>query len=107
MKHSVPHDLPELLAKTTVERALESYREKYPHARMALDWIDDRTATVRVGAKGFDVKGTVTISASEIVFDIPVPLLLRPLRSKAMAVLDREVNAWIQKARDEGGLAAT
>ncbi|MCC6811216.1 MAG: polyhydroxyalkanoic acid system family protein [Deltaproteobacteria bacterium] len=101
MKHVVPHDLPEALAKTTVERALGSYREKYPHATMDLAWVDERTAKVEIGAKGFDVKGTLSISSREIVFDLAVPFLLRPLQSKAMAVLDREVSAWIKKARDE------
>jgi hypothetical protein len=101
LKHVVAHDLSEALAKSTVERALTSYRQKYPHASMDLDWVDDRTASVKIGAKGFDVKGTLSISPREIVFDIPVPLLLRPLQGKAMAVLDREVNAWIRRAREE------
>lgn len=99
MKHAVAHDLPTPLAKETVERALASYREKYPHATMALEWTGDLEADVQVGAKGFDVKGTVKISKTEIVFDMNVPFLLRPLQSKAMAVLDREVTAWIQKAK--------
>lgn len=98
--------MPEPLAKTTVERALASYREKYPQATMDLSWIDDRTANVKIGAKGFDVKGTVSISSREITFDMAVPFLLRALQSKAMAVLDREVNVWIKKAReDASGLA--
>jgi hypothetical protein len=105
MKHVVAHDLPEALARSTVEKALGSYRQKYPQATMNLAWVDERTANVQIGAKGFDVKGTLSIAPREIVFDMNVPLLLRPLQGKAMAVLDREVNAWIQKAREEQKLS--
>jgi Putative polyhydroxyalkanoic acid system protein (PHA_gran_rgn) len=99
MKHTVPHGLDDALARRTVEKALASYRQKYPHAKVDLSWNDESSATLVIGAKGVEVKGEVAITGSNFTFDFNVPLLLRPFKSKALEVIDREVNVWIGRAK--------
>ncbi len=99
MKHIVPHDLDEALARKTVERALLSYRSRYPHATVDLAWSDEATAQLTIGAKGVEVKGSLHIGTRALTFDFHVPLLLKPFKQKAIAVIDREVSSWIERAK--------
>jgi hypothetical protein len=107
MKHIITHDLGEQVARTTAERALTSYQERFPHANIEASWRNATTADVRLGVKGVQLDGTLTISATSITFDLAVPFLLRPFQQKAMSVIDREVNRWLEVARQNRGEQAS
>src|SRR5262245_11485019 len=101
MKHTIPHDIGEALAKSTADLALGSYRERYPQATIDLSWRDARNAELRIGVKGLELTGQISISPTDITFGMAVPFMLRPFQSRAVAMIDREVGAWLQKVRAE------
>lgn len=99
MKHKVPHDLPLDLAKKAADAALQEYRTKYPDYDPQVTWSDDKTAEVALRAKGMSLKGVFEILPDAVSIDMEVPLLLRPLKAKAMAVIEEQIRHWIGKAK--------
>lgn len=102
MKHSVPHDLDVPTAKRVAEHAFESYRAQFARYQPTFRWVDDRTATVGFTARGIVMTGTIEIRPREIDVGLEVPLLFRPFRGRAMVTIDREIRAWVAKAKAGG-----
>jgi Putative polyhydroxyalkanoic acid system protein (PHA_gran_rgn) len=98
MKHLIPHDLDTATAKKVTDRAFEQYKAKFEAYSPTLRWADDRRAEIAFNVKGMHVGGTMSLEDREIAVDLDVPFLLRPFRSIALEVIDREVKAWIDKA---------
>lgn len=99
MKHTIEHDLDMATAKKVTDRAFAEYGSRYPGYEPTLRWIDDRRADVSFNAKGVKLGGEMLIAEKSISLDLDVPFLFRPFQKKAIEVIDREVNVWIQKAR--------
>lgn|SRR5690606_8455289 len=99
MKHVMSHDLPPDLAKKVAQKAFDSYREKYASYRPNLTWVSDKRAEASFQAKGITLKGSIELSPGAIAFDLDVPFLLRPFKSKAMEIIDRELKFWTAKAK--------
>lgn len=99
MKHVIAHDLGEAGARSMTERALVHYRQRYPHAAMDLDWLDEQTAAVSVGVKGIRVNGKLIIGPRSLTFDVALPLMLKPFKQKAIDVLEREAKHWLSPER--------
>jgi hypothetical protein len=98
MKHAIPHDLDTATAKKVTDRAFDQYKERFAAYSPTLTWADDRRADIAFSVKGMHVGGSMTLEDHEIDVDLDVPFLLRPFRSIALEVIDREVKAWIDKA---------
>lgn len=99
MKHSVPHDLSLALAKKAADAALQSYKERFAEYDPQISWVNERLAEVNFRAKGLSMKGTFEIRDNAVDMDMEVPLLLRPFKNKALAVIEEQIQKWIDKAR--------
>ncbi len=99
MKHVIPHDLDLATAKRVADRAFDEYKARFPSYQPTLRWADERHADVGFNAKGFQLTGTMAIEEKSIDLDLDVPLLFRPFRKIALEVIEREVRAWLDKAR--------
>lgn len=99
MKHSVSHDLDLDTARKVTQKALESYQARFAEYQPEIHWKDECTAEVCFSAKGVTLKGLFSLTPNAIEMDMSVPLVLRMFQKKAVDVVDREIHAWIDKAR--------
>jgi hypothetical protein len=93
------HDLSPELARKVAERAFDAYREKYASYDPKLTWQTPDSASVSFSAKGVSLKGKVELSPGKITFELDVPFVLRLFQSKAIAVIERELAYWRDKAK--------
>ncbi len=100
MKHEIHHGLSPDLAKKAVDKAMEAYSARFADYNPKFDWVSENKGRVGFKAKGVSVNGEIEIAGSKILVDLEVPFLLRVFRGKAIEVIDREVTAWVEKARN-------
>lgn len=100
MKHRVPHDIDKALAKKATEHALESYRARFAEYNPTVTWQNDDHAQVEFKAAGVSIRGKFELTDDEVNIDMEVPLLMRPFRKKAIDVVEREILAWVAKAKN-------
>jgi hypothetical protein len=101
MKHSVPHPLGTERARRVAEQAFASYAERFAEYRPSLRWLDAQRAETSFTVKGVTLTGSIEVGAREILLDLDVPLLLRPFKSKAIEVIEREIRTWVARAEAE------
>lgn len=99
MKHAVKHDLDMATAKRATVKAIESYKERFAEYNPSLSWVSDTKGNLSFAVKGMAVKGDVELVPGAIEFDIDVPFLLKPFKSTAIEVIDRQIQKWIAKAK--------
>lgn len=99
MEHRVSHDLGRDLGKKVTVAAFAAYAQKYAEYNPRMTWTGDYRADAAFTVKGFELKGTVEVRDREVALDLSVPLLLRPFKSKALEVIEREIKVWVEKAR--------
>lgn len=99
MRHRVSHELSDEDAKQVVERAIAKYADRFTRFDVQGRWTDERTVVVGFAARGKRLEGTVRLETSAIVFEMDVPLLLRPFTGRATAKIDEHVARWVQKAK--------
>jgi hypothetical protein len=100
MEHRINHDLEPELARKAVRKAIESYSERFSKYQPEADWVSDDRVRLGFTAKGMKLAGDLRLEARAVVFDLQVPLLLRPFKGKAVDIIEQEVRAWFQRARD-------
>lgn len=99
MKHSVTHGLGKELACKVAKAACESYATKFKDYNPTTNWLSEESADIGFSAKGITLTGTVTVNDKSIDLDLNVPFLLRPLKSKALGVIEESIQDWIAKAK--------
>lgn len=99
MKHLIPHDLDMPTAKKVADHAFAEYKGRYPEYQPQLRWVSDALAEITFNAKGIKLNGSFGIEPGNIALDLDVPFLLRPFKSKAIEVIEREVKVWLVKAK--------
>ncbi|MFN7143279.1 MAG: polyhydroxyalkanoic acid system family protein [Myxococcota bacterium] len=99
MVHRIRHGLPHALARDATHRALESYRERFQEFSPEGEWLDADHARVAFHALGRTLEGAVRVDSENIELELDVPFLFRPFQKKAIDVIDGEVRAWIEKAK--------
>ena len=99
MKHSVPHDLGRERAKQAAEAAFASYAARFAKYQPTANWTTPDRADISFTAKGITLKGVLEVLPSSIDMDLDVPFLLRPFKDRALGAVDREIGAWIDKAK--------
>lgn len=104
MKHSVTHSLGREMARKVARAAFEAYSKRFSDYNPVTTWKGDDAADIKFSAKGIELKGEVTVSDHSIDLDLNVPFFLRPLQSKAVTVIEKEIQKWISKA-ESGELA--
>jgi hypothetical protein len=98
MEHRIEHDLSPELARKAVQRAVDSYSEKFARYNVQSHWPTEDQVDIGFDAKGVKLSGQVKLVPHALLIDMDVPLLLRPFRKKALDVIETQVKAWIQKA---------
>lgn len=99
MEHKVRHQLGRALAKKATDAAFKAYAAQYSEYDPRTTWLDEHNARVTFSVKGVSLKGSIAVHEHEVSLDLEVPLLLRPFKSKALEVIEREITKWIEKAR--------
>lgn len=100
MKHSVTHGIDKPLAKKATEKALEAYKERFAEYNPTVTWQSDDHAKVEFKAKGMTLKGDFELTDNEVNIEMDVPLLMKPFRKKAVSVVENEILAWVEKAKN-------
>lgn len=99
MEHRVPHTVGRDLAKKATVAAMASYADKYGDYSPKVTWTADYNANVAFHVKGITMNGKIDVREKEIGLELDVPFLLRPFKSKALEVIEREINIWMGKAK--------
>jgi hypothetical protein len=99
MKHQIPHDLDVSLAKEVATRAFESYRARFADYHPKLQWMGERDARIEFQVKGLRLSGSIGILPRAIELELDVPFVFRLFKNKAVEVIEREVRAWLAKAK--------
>jgi putative polyhydroxyalkanoic acid system protein len=99
MKHAVPHDLGQELAKKVADSAFASYAQKFGKYDPKSVWVSPTRANISFSVKGMTLKGTLEVSSTTIEMDLDVPFLLRPFKGTAISVIEGEIKHWITKAK--------
>ena len=100
MKHVIQHGLSLELAKKATRKALETYQERFAEYNPQVDWKGEDKATVAFGVKGVNLNGDIDINDKDIALDMSVPFLLKPFQKKAVAVVDKAIREWIDRAKN-------
>ena len=98
MKHVIHHGLSQELARLTCRKAIESYSARFQEYAPSADWVTEDRAEISFNAKGVKLNGAIALSPGEIGLQLDVPLLFRPFKKKAIALIDDQIRAWIDKA---------
>jgi hypothetical protein len=99
MKHQIAHDLEEPVAKEVAVRAFESYQKRFADYQPKMHWVGDKEAQIEFSVKGLKLQGSIGIRPRAIELDLDVPFMFRLFKSKAIGVIEREVQNWIGKAK--------
>jgi hypothetical protein len=99
MKHNIPHDLDVPKAKIVVDKAFDEYKNRFADYHPTLHWANDRRADISFNAKGIKLNGAMHVEDKAIGLELDVPFLFKPFQKKAIEVIEREVNVWLDKAR--------
>ena len=99
MKHVMRHDLPPDVAKKVAEHAFDAYRQRFADYNPTLTWKSDTRADASFSAKGIQLGGTIDLRPQEIAFEMKVPFVLRIFEKKALDVMQRELEFWVNKAK--------
>ncbi|MED5373183.1 MAG: polyhydroxyalkanoic acid system family protein [Myxococcota bacterium] len=99
MKHRIPHDLGQELARKATQRALETYRDEFPEVEPEGRWLSPDRAEIAVTLAGKRLRANLDVLKDAVDIDMDVPLVFRPFRKQAIAVIEKEILVWIEKAR--------
>ena len=99
MRHEVGHDLSLDEARQVAKQAFEHYRERYAKYDPQLTWRSDTEADASFSAKGITLRGTVELRPNAIAVELKVPFVFWIFRSRAVAIVEREVKRWCARAK--------
>ena len=98
MKHQIAHDLDMGLAKEAAVRAFEAYQQRFADYQPKLVWNSERDARIDFTVKGMKLSGS--LGTAEVDRSRPrCPFVFRLFKSKAIEVIEREVQVWLDKAK--------
>ena len=102
MKYSVQHGLPDRQrVRVVVEKAYVAYEERLSDYKPALSWEADDRATIGFTVMSQSIRALVEFDDDELRIDGKVPLLFKPFQKKIENVLGREMDKWLEKARND------
>ena len=101
MKYSVKHGLDDpARVKTVVEKAYSAYEERLRDYRPSIDWHGEKQAKIGFTVMSQSVTAELEFDDSELRIDGKVPFLFKPFQGKIESVLGREMDKWLEKARN-------
>lgn len=98
MKHRVPHSLDQETARRVLREAADDYARRLADHGPSVRFVGSDRVDVHFAARGISLSGSVVLEPGAIVFDLEVPLLLRPFKRRAIAAVEREVRRWVARA---------
>jgi hypothetical protein len=101
MKHSISHDLDPGTLKRAIDAALRSYAAELSKYSPTIDWVSDEQVGIGFSVKGLSLAGQIQLKPKTIDLNLDVPFILRPFKKKAIAIIEREIGVWIDRARRE------
>lgn len=99
MDHEIRHELSVSEAQAVAHRALDAYVKRFAKYSPELSWRSEREAEIAFTAKGIRLAGALTVEPDRFRMRLDVPLLLRPFKGRALQVIDREVQRWLEQAQ--------
>ena len=94
MKIAIPHHTTKEAARKKLqslsERLLREHGERLENVDQ--QWNGDQLL-VNFKARGFNVKGTVDVTDSEIILDGKLPLIAKPFESRIKSTIEREAKS--------------
>lgn len=99
MEKSFTHGLSKERARKVTQKAIDAYTEKFSDYNPQADWVSDDKAEVSFSAKGVTLEGSFRLTDDDIVMQMDIPFLLKPFKGKAVDVVEREINKWVEKAK--------
>ena len=100
MKHLIPHDIDQSLARSATRCALQSYQDQFPQFSPGGCWRDEDTADVWFQTPLGRIEGTITVKRRGVQLHLTkVPFAARMFRKQAIQIVEGEVKQWIEKAR--------
>ncbi len=98
MKYAVKHSLDQATARKAADKAFETYSVEYAKYSPTASWPSDTHCDVTFTVKGIKLEGYLDLNPGQIDMDLDVPFWARPFKGKALALIEREVRAWVGKA---------
>jgi hypothetical protein len=99
VEHDIRHDLEPARAQQVAKQALQSYSERFSKYSPEIQWRSDTQADVAFTVKGMRLAGGLKIEPDRFRLSLDVPFMLRPFKGRAFAVIEREVQGWLAKAK--------
>jgi hypothetical protein len=99
MKHVIRHGVSQAQAKQAIETAIEVYSRKFPDYHPRSSWKSETKAEVSFKVKGMTLTTVIEITPETIESDMDVPFLFRPFKSRALNVIEGEVQKWLARAK--------
>ena len=99
MEHEIRHDLEQAQAQRVAKQAVDSYAERFAKYHPEVQWRSESQADVTFTVKGMRLAGGLKVESDRIRLSLDVPFVLRPFKSRAFAVIEREVRGWIDRAK--------
>ncbi len=100
MKHVVRHELDGETARRVAVHAADAYRVRYARYSPRIEWATPTQCRIHFRVRGVAVRGELVLVPGAIEMSLDVPLVLRPFRGKAIAVIEEEILRWLAKARN-------
>lgn len=97
--HVIRHDLDVATAKRATEKAFAGYKERFANYNPTASWVSDNRAEIGFSAKGVKLSGAIQIEPGEIHLELDVPFIFRPLRGKALDIIEEQIQMWVDKAK--------
>lgn len=101
MKYRVEHGLADpSRVRTVVEKAYESYEQRLAAYRPQLVWATDRSAAIAFMVMSQAITAALEFDETVLRIDGKVPFMFLPFQKKIETVLGREMDKWLEKARN-------
>jgi putative polyhydroxyalkanoate system protein len=91
MRVTVPHRTTKEAAKKKLQTLAEQMLREHGHRIEDVDqrWEGDQLF-VSMKARGFNVKGTVEVTDTDVIVDGKLPLIAKPFESKIKSTIEKE-----------------
>lgn len=99
MQHDIKHGLEQQKAQEVAKRAVESYAKRFAQFSFEHTWVDDSRVNLSFAVMGKRLEGSLSVLADVLRFEMEVPLLMRVFSKKAVEIIEKETQAWIERAK--------
>ena len=99
MRIAVPHHTDKENARRIVEKRVDELERQYGSYASDIEkqWSGDML-TFSGKAKGFQLKGTLEVTDSEVIVDGKLPLIAKPFESRIKNTVEKEAEQMFRKA---------